>query len=388
MHTGHWEGNPAGYTTVEMLLEDVSNQMASSKLARFARNSNAQKVGGSMRVVKPNSASNSPRGSTGLGRRRTVMSDGAYRRRLALLDQQDSVPRGPLMYNDGLTGSPPRSRPVSWHPASHPASQQQCQSTYSVASSDLRQPPAFEMPVYSGYASPDSSVSPVSMPFNGYGQPQPTPQEQTSSFQLTGYAAAPLQQHHQFQVQAQHALTPLGTENMDPTMYSHFDWNSLAADDFEDSSTAPPTPENFLPIQHPEPVFPAAEEIPYHPLSLSEPESDGEELIGMGLYDAPEAVKTPSSNPDLDYYRGLMRSGYLGTGTRKLAATGKGLKLEEKYVPPPSDDEDEEEQDGEGEDDDEAPIESVGAPFSQGTCPPTQPHVTIPSQWYGGSGWL
>jgi hypothetical protein len=87
MNSGNWEGHTLGYTTVEMLLDDVSKQMASSNLSRYSRGSAGQKTGGSMRIVKPNSASNSPRGSAGLGRRRTVMTDGAYRRRLAMIDQ-------------------------------------------------------------------------------------------------------------------------------------------------------------------------------------------------------------------------------------------------------------------------------------------------------------
>ena len=144
-------------------------------------------------------------------------------------------------------------------------------------------------------------------------------------------------------------------------MYSHFEWNNFATNGFEGSSTAPPTPDNFLPIQHPEPAFSTEESIPYQP--LEDVESGGEELIGMGLYDNPDPIKTSSLDPQLDSYRALMMSHLMGPSHRKTESTGKGLKLEETWEPPVSDDEDadDEDQDGEGEDDD---IEEVPRPIA------------------------
>lgn len=168
-------------------------------------------------------------------------------------------------------------------------------------------------------------------------------------------------------------------------MYSHFDWNNFAVNGFEHASTAPPTPENFLPIQHPEPTFPAEESIPYHPLDDSD---DGEELIGMGLYDTPEPAKAPSSDPQLDNYRSLMMSHLLGAG-RRVEPTGKGLKLEETWNPPPSDDEDEDEddddeRDGEGESDDEDATEQTASI----AITTNEPASTVQTQSYDRSGWL
>ncbi|KAH7342795.1 hypothetical protein BKA65DRAFT_552412 [Rhexocercosporidium sp. MPI-PUGE-AT-0058] len=392
MNTGTWEGNPLGYTTVEMLLDDVSKQMATSNLTRYSRGSNGQKAGGSMRIVKPNSASNSPRGSVGLGRRRTVMSDGAYRRRLAMLEQQNAMASGGFVSNDGLQVPSRSARPVSWHPASHLTPQQQYQSTYQAPHYDANQFQMFDLPtshaVYSGYGSPSSTFSPLSMPFNGYEQPQYLYQEQVPVHSNSSYPIHQ-QEHQQFQEQSSHNFVPQSSENTDPTMYSHFDWNNFATNGFENSSTAPPTPENFLPIQHPEPSFPAEDSIPYHP--LSEPDSDGEELIGMGLYDAPEVTKTPSSNPELDSYRAMMMTGFLGTGYGKVESTGKGLKLEETWNPPPSDDEDDEdddEQDGEGEDDDEAPVKEQPAVVAVPQQHVVQTQTNFASHGYGGPGWL
>ena len=171
--------------------------------------------------------------------------------------------------------------------------------------------------------------------------------------------------------------------NTDSTMYSHFDWNNFAVNGFENSPTAPPTPENFLPIQHPEPSFPAEESIPYHPLS---DDDDGEELIGMGLYDSPEPAKAPSSDPHLDNYRSLMMSHLL----RAAEPTGKGLKLEETWTPPSDDEEeDDDEQDGDGEsDDEEEATEKTTTVVTSHTEPANVQQASGFTQSYNRSGWL
>lgn len=376
MSSGTWEGNPMGYTTVEMLLDDVSKQMASSNLTRYSRGSQGQRTGGSMRIVKPNSASNSPRGSMGLGRRRTVMNDGAYRRRLAMLEQQNAMAAGGFISNDGLQIPTQSARPMSWHPASHLAPQPAYHHSYPIQTPEYNQHlQAYDMPptpaVYSSYASPDSTFSPLSMPFTGHEQPQSSYQISSSAFQSQPQYLA--NQQPFVTQQTQHIVSQT-TANTDPTMYSHFDWNNFATNGFESSSTAPPTPENFLPIQYPEPAFSAEESIPYQPLEDSE--SGGEELIGMGLYDNPDPVKTSSSlDPQLDNYRALMMSHLMGH--RKTESTGKGLKLEETWEPPASDDEDDE-QDGEGEDEE---LEEVQPVVAQ-TQVPMAPHP------FARDGWL
>lgn len=138
------------------------------------------------------------------------------------------------------------------------------------------------------------------------------------------------------------------------SMYSNnTDWDNFAINGFN-SNTAPPTPENFLPIQHPEPSLQSDNAIPFH--SLSDSEQEGEELVGMGLYDVPE--KAAPLDPQLDNYRALMMSQFLGPAYGKQEPTRKGLKLEETWNPPVSDDE--EEEDGESEEDDEGlPVDST-----------------------------
>ncbi|KAN0110532.1 hypothetical protein V8E51_006919 [Hyaloscypha variabilis] len=384
MNSGNWEGRALGYTTVEMLLDDVSKQMASSNLSRYSRGSAGQKTAGSMRIVKPNSASNSPRGSAGLGRRRTVMTDGAYRRRLAMIDQ--NVASGGYTPNDGLQLPNYTTRPVSWHPSSHLAPQPNYQEAYPFPAPEINnQFQIYDLPptpaVYSGYTSPSSTFSPLSLPYSGYEQveQQTSYHDQPNSFQTSTNYITNDTPHLQERAQN---FVPQSNSNIEASMYSHFDWNNFAVNGFENSSTAPPTPENFLPIQHPEPTFPAEESIPYHPLS---DDDDGEELIGMGLYDAPEPAKALSSDPQLDSYRTSMMSHLLGASRRE--PTGKGLKLEETWNPPPSDDEDDEEedddeQDGEGESDDE------DKPELNVTTASHEPARTSQTQSYDRSGWL
>ena len=339
-------------------------------------------MGGSMRIVKPSSANNSPRSSMSLGRRRTVMNDGAYRRRAAMMDQSLLAASG-YISNDGLQHPPQQrsSRPVSWHPASH-LMPQQYQQSYNIPTPDPNnQYNLFTLPstpaVHSGYASPDSTFSPLSVPYTGYEQhqcfqnppPMPTPE----------YLNQP-----QF-VQPYANLFPLAAQDTDPSMYSHFDWNNFATNGFV-NSTAPPTPDNFLPIQYPEPAFPAEEAIPYHSLEDNESD-DGEELIGMGLYDTPEFSKSSLADPQLNSYRAMMMSQLAGSGyalPRKLESEGKGLKLEETWTPP-SDifEEDDDEQDGEGE------KEEPEVKFETSAALPQQSHeYYLSHQAYSRAGWL
>lgn len=375
LNSGNWESAQLGYSTVESLLDDVSKQMSLSNLSRFSRGSNGQRIGsttgGSIRVAKPNSASSSPRGSIGLGRRRTVMADGPFRRRMVM---EASTPGG-YVSNDGLQVPSRSNRPVSWHPSSYQTPQTHYQPTYPAPAFDFDKQSHFinnpqNSAVYSGYTSPSSTFSHFSMPYNGYEQQQQLQQQQQHQQQYNlEDVSAPSQMTSSYAFSQPTAMeqhppnyVTVPSQNTDQTMYSHFDWNNFSTSGFE-GSTAPPTPDDFLPIQHPEPNFPAEELIPYHP--LSDTESTGEDLIGLGLYDNPESTKSPTPDSHLDIYRSAMMSQLLGAAYRRPEPVGKGLKLEETWQPPESDDEkdededDDSEQDGEGEDDDEAVQEEV-----------------------------
>jgi hypothetical protein len=351
MNLGNWESGGLGYATVESLLEDVSNQMAMSNLSRFSRPNSTynQRISGAMRVVKPSSASNSPRGSTGVGRRRTVVADGPYRRR-AGKHTSPSASAG-FVSNEGLQVPVRSNRPVSWHPSSQYPPQVSTQSYYPAApyNFDLQQ---FQYPpqtpeVYSSYNSPTMSYDPGTTSFGSHEQQYL--QERHPAYFPDSYL---------FSQQAIMTEQPISqyarqTANLESSLYSQHDWDSFATSNFQPSTTAPPTPENFLPIQHPEP---AMEPIPYQP--LSDDDDTGEELLGLGLYDTP---KTPEADPQLDNYRLLMMNTFAGHTYRRAETStpnGKGLKLEEGWTPPSDDDEDEEEdaEAEEDEDSDKAPV--------------------------------
>jgi len=250
---------------------------------------------------------------------------------------------GAFVSHDGLQIPAKSNRPVSWHPSSQFVPQQVYQPTYQAMNTNNEFPIfdfAHASAVYSGYASPDSTFSPVSMPYTGYGHPQYPYTDSSVSY-------APSSNYGGQQIPS-YLSTP--ADNTDSTMYSHFDWTNYTTNAYE-SSTSPPTPENFLPIQHPEANFSSEEAIPYHPLSDSADEDEGEILCGLGLYDEPDVSKMYSSDPQLDNYRSSI-SQLLGPVQRN-EPMGKGLKLEETWNPPADDDEEDDEDDGEGEEDED-----------------------------------
>lgn len=93
---------------------------------------------------------------------------------------------------------------------------------------------------------------------------------------------------------------------------------------------------------------PAVSEDPVRYDTLEEPEEEGEILVGMGLYDAPEKY---DEDPQLNNYRSTTSSLFSST-YRSNEPTGKGLKLEETWEPPNSDDGEEEDDEEEEEDED------------------------------------
>jgi hypothetical protein len=363
-----------------------------------------------MRIVKTGSAGVSPRNSTMLSRRMTLMTDSSYRRKPLSFDQNGMATAVGTVAHDRMQPPPLANRPVSWHASSHLAPQSAYLSSmgYPIPKMEFNgacdnQELTLTPSVYSGYTSPASTFSPLSQPFTDY---------RLQAFQYTDDSIFPnaldTVNNSYTSYPPLEATQPAEThsystsDNMDPSMYSHFDWDNFAANGF-DSATAPPTPENFLPIQQPDPSFDAEEAIAYHSLEDSEP---GEVLVGMGLYDAPE--KSPDSDPQLDNYRALMMSQLLGTPYRKQeapVATGKGLKLEETWNPPPSDDgedndedeDEDEDEDGDNEEDaegseaDESSEEASSTPAENNGIAMYNNHSIVDTGnglEHGRSGWL
>ncbi|OTB05840.1 hypothetical protein M426DRAFT_125847 [Hypoxylon sp. CI-4A] len=338
---------PQNYTP-DPTFEELSRQFAmSDSMRRIPRGSAGQRTQGSMRIVKPSSASNSPQAM--MARRRTMMNDGSLaRRRQQALDQavmqqmQDCT-----SYSTPEDSIKRSNRPVSWHPTSHlqqphmhipmpqpdfsqyvvPAPMSYHQTDIYSGYQNLPPTPA----VYSGQTSPMSTMSPLCLPYSGTSQPHtmpayisqdtwnPAPQFMPSSYTSGG--------------------SPGETEPFPSfTNQAPLNWDGFAAQGFN-VCTAPPTPDEFQPSQQPQPMVPSEESIPYQP--LEEPEEEGEILVGMGLYDPPKT----ETDPALDNYR-TTTSQLLGTTYRR----GQGWKLEEAWEPPASDDEDGE---GEGEEDED-----------------------------------
>ncbi|KFY85094.1 hypothetical protein V500_08716 [Pseudogymnoascus sp. VKM F-4518 (FW-2643)] len=370
------------------LLEDVSRQMASSNLSRrHSKGSNGSRIGGSMRISKANSTNNSPRNSTTLNRRRTVMGD-SYRRQPSAVNQGMSASGEPSQAYLTPLQAVSQTRPLSWHPSAY--------STYDVPFHPVFNPsmPDYSMPysnnqdlpltpaLQSNYGSPSAAFSPESQPWTNYDQEYPlydTTSLMHASFNNTGMEDYNVYAPYQLQLAAQTQQTSYN-DCMNPSIYSHFDWNNFAATGFEDG-TAPPTPENFLPIQHPEPPCAIETTIPYH--SLDDQEDEGEILVGMGLYDTPDKPSLP--DVQLEQYRTAMISQYLGSTHRATeSSTGKGLKLEETWNPPASEDGDDEDQDAEGSDEEEQSKQHGQAPVVNGST-----HVDAHSAvQYHGEGWL
>ncbi|KAI0167108.1 hypothetical protein GGR52DRAFT_88729 [Hypoxylon sp. FL1284] len=347
MMQSQWGANmahipPQTYTS-DLTFDEISRQFAlSDTTRRIPHGSTGQRTPGSMRIVKPSSASNSPQAV--MARRRTMMNDNIIaRRRQAYLQQhlQDC-----MSYWTAEDSVERNTRPVSWHPTSH---YQQSHTHMPVSQPDYSQyvvptPMQYQTDMYSGYqnlsptpavysaqTSPMATASPLCLPYSACSQPRAAPEymmpntwdqtpQSVPSTYSTSAGSAELEPFPSFEDQAS------------------FSWDGGVANGF-DSCTAPPTPDEFQPAQQPQPMVPSEESIPYEP--LEEQEEEGEVLVGMGLYDLPKA----DTDPELDNYR-TTTSQLLGSTYREK---GRGWKLEEAWEPPASDDD----EDGEGDEEEE-----------------------------------
>lgn len=250
------------------------------------------------------------------------------------------------------------NRPLSWHPSSYQpqTSAPQCQqfynqypfpATFETDMSTSSQAPHYS-PVpaaYSCSASPNSAFSPLSLPYNTFESTQYLPVEgwNVSDLSTPSYVSS------QNASYAEPFPTLTTSSDYSSAAPAANQWNTYAAQGF--SNTSPPTPENLPQIQQSQPAVSSEDAIPYKP--LDETEEEGEILVGMGLYDAPDKY---DEDPGLTNSRSAMSS-LLG-GFPQKEATGKGLKLEEAWQPPESDDEGEDDGDDEDGQDTETKSES------------------------------
>jgi hypothetical protein len=263
----------------------------------------------------------------------------------------------PSYSNEAANSQARSSRPVSWHPSSYPQYQMPMSAPYqqqymqefaaqypfpSAMDNDMIsafQPHYSPVPAYSCSASPNSAFSPLSLPYNNF--------DSTPYLPVEGWNLPPQQVPSYVSTN-----TTAGTEPF-PSLTADFApassaaaWASFVSQGF--NSTSPPTPENLPQAQQPKPAVSCEESIPYQ--ALDDPEDDGEILVGMGLYDAPEKV---DDDPSLSNSRSAISS-LFGHSYRSMEGTGKGLKLEEAWQPPESDDEEDASSDADGDDGDES----------------------------------
>jgi len=336
----------------DSLLDELNHQLAAVRQQNrhVARGVNVQQQGGAMRVTKPRSAHNSPGPSGTLGRRRAVKTDSYY-----YPSPSRAVEETMSLASHVVCTEPTRSaRPFSWHPPSHyvqqpesqvllqPQAQYQLSTSqypvYSYADTDYfmsnRQLPPTPA-VYSGYTSPASAFSPLSLPTTGFEQ-QPLQYFPQASWATVPELSPPAPATAPMVDRLARSSTGTGSdgysEGAPPSTVDS--WNTFASHGFISSNT-PPTPQDFAQAPQAEPRLQSEESIPYHPLEEEggEGEGEGEILYGMGLYDAPDKP----IDPHLQYHRSTISS-LLGSTFTSSEPAGKGLKLEDAWEPPASDD--------------------------------------------------
>ncbi|EQK99682.1 hypothetical protein OCS_04606 [Ophiocordyceps sinensis CO18] len=330
----------------------VPTQVAISRPARRpSRNPTGQptgqpRPGSTLRVSKPSSANNSPRSSTSTNRRRTMMVDCStpYRQRQVM--DYFGVTHG----NEMVMPTKQATRPLSWHPTSymHQApSQYQQYLSYPLTCSnmylDTQDPisahqPHFSptMASYSNDTSPCSTFSPLPL-FPGHDDAACVQADAWDFSQRSTPFYASSMDGRSMPDQL-HALS--GSVSQRTPASGVADWGAFVTQRYD--NTSPPTPETFPQMQHSQP---AVSEVNLAHEALNKAEDEGEILVGMGLYDAPDKF---DEDPQLNNYRSTVSS-LLGCSFRPQEPRGKGLKLEETWEPPKSENAEEEDDDDEAE---------------------------------------
>ena len=264
-----------------------------SQLPRRTSRCSVTQLPRSSRVEKPKSHHNSPKT---MERRKTTTEPKLY----ATLDDHYKMMFGIEDSEEEVEERPQPSRPVSWHPSSN---QWFAPQTSGYVASPSQQEWSWHTPSRnSGHGSDFYSLSTQNSTYNANRQ---------TYHAGTGMHMGSDESDHSWQHQSQsYAHSTVNTPSTEPLPWYLQQWaqknQAQASMDSQNGST------EFLPIQHPSELH-----------EQMDTEDDGKELVGMGLYDAPD----PTSS-----WGGLVE------------ATGKGLKLEETWQPP-EDDEDEEDED-------------------------------------------
>ncbi len=398
----------------DAFLEDLSRQLASASPTIRRRHSRSSQYGSrtpgsAMRVVKPSSANNSPQ-SSAIMHARARMAAAAqeascynspqqqipqlaqyapYPQQLAL--PQNYLPAGRYDVSAEAVAARP-ARPVSWHPSSTylMPNQMAMQLPLSVAQFQTavgQMPSAVEFEAfssaqqytmspaacYSNQTSPSTAFSPYSGTFDTttaghYYSPNPwalSPSVNANG-SLFDKLPSPVdcpallsgeqqQQQQQMpvatvdntQVYQQERLASADPSSISTSSSATVEWNDYAANGFDHSTAVPRTPPDNNCFSD----ATAAAIQPAQALELEQDnESDGEILVGMGLYDPPEKEVADAT---LERYRSSVVQ-MLGAAYAFPEPAGKGLKLEDAWeLPENIDDDDEDDETNDDEENDE-----------------------------------
>ncbi|TQS33616.1 hypothetical protein Golomagni_06031 [Golovinomyces magnicellulatus] len=133
--------------------------------------------------------------------------------------------------------------------------------------------------------------------------------------------------------------SPFGRE--DSFSYFGHNWNTHHPRHMEKYiMDLPPTSHDTLPCLSDHATCLPEDATPIH--DQTEEDDDDEILIGMGLYDHPESLKSPFVSP-YDPFCSYPTTELTRAKCAFGESQGRGLKLEERYTPPMSDDEEEDE---------------------------------------------
>lgn len=308
----------------EDVLNDVSSLMASSRLSqRLSRDSgtfSSIHSTRSSRIEKPRSTNNSPRA---IDKRKTVSTMRSYpghARHSTMATTYDNA----QSYGNYVEAAAPTPRPMSWHPSSA-----QFHGTF------LQNPSSagFENQYYSQISPPTMNGHSTSMHAGPYSYDMEIPSSaypvplDSSTYQMTPNDSPFYDGGFQSFSNAEPIYTPTYDTSPSNTSWYMPEWPASAQTLPQTQYPIYRTQQDFLPIQHPPEL--EEDDVPKTPPSAELEHSNSKILVGMGLYDPPATPPHPFMS---------------------ALSQGKGLKLEEAWVPPAeSDDDDDAEDDGEEE---------------------------------------
>ncbi|CCU75173.1 unnamed protein product [Blumeria hordei] len=348
MNIDGWSSVPPAYSTVDRLLDDVFMHMATCDFSTYPPEKlQAPKVMVDTHVGKSSPTKNK---RASFGRRKTLLDDGVYRRRLALTEQ-NAVKPGPSK----ISHSQKIHRPVSWHSTPLVTQHLQESPTFTGSSCDGTTPYSYShnMPTTTSFSQTPPHIYDTrsTMPTDKYQAPTYSYQDTAPFFPFT--PIYPQSQPYEVipQPGSCDSCLPLTADALHPFQIN---WANFPLQNMDHLVTTPPTPHDLNPHQQVYP-FPQEDIISSNQHPLSDEDNGGEELIGMGLYDNPEPCKTISSDLSFDDYQSCFMSHLTGNSRGQfLCSPGKGLKLEETWSPPMDNDGDDDDGDtsDEGQDDD------------------------------------